>query len=410
MTADLSRTPRRSGPRASTVAVWAMGGPAVLLVVVGILGAIATGDSSTTTILAPLAGMLGITVGAVLVTRLPRHRIGWLLWIGGMLMGITRITQGLADFGLTSHPGSVPWAIWFGWVNAWVGPLALLITPIFLPLLYPTGRLPSARWRPAAIVSIGALTAYTVVAAFGPFAPGTYPPGVDNPLVVGGRLRDLLALLGNVLGLVLFLLLTLGFASLVIRYRRASGIERQQLKWFVFVGSIATMALVVAGLFLGSTVGPLATIDNFAWLIGIGGVALMPVAIGIAVLRYRLYEIDRLISRTIAWAVLTAIVGGLFVGFILVFQAALAPVTGSNELAVAGSTLLVAALFQPIRRRVQRLVDRRFNRARYDAERTLAAFAERLRDEVDPEQLRAEILATVAQTVEPTSVSLWLRQ
>jgi len=410
MTADLSRTPRRSGPRASTVAVWAMGGPAVLLVVVGILGAIATGDSSTTTILAPLAGMLGITVGAVLVTRLPRHRIGWLLWIGGMLMGITRITQGLADFGLTSHPGSVPWAIWFGWVNAWVGPLALLITPIFLPLLYPTGRLPSARWRPAAIVSIGALTAYTVVAAFGPFAPGTYPPGVDNPLVVGGRLRDLLALLGNVLGLVLFLLLTLGFASLVIRYRRASGIERQQLKWFVFVGSIAIMALVVAGLFLGSTVGPLATIDNFAWLIGIGGVALMPVAIGIAVLRYRLYEIDRLISRTIAWAVLTAIVGGLFVGFILVFQAALAPVTGSNELAVAGSTLLVAALFQPIRRRVQRLVDRRFNRARYDAERTLAAFAERLRDEVDPEQLRAEILATVAQTVEPTSVSLWLRQ
>jgi hypothetical protein len=410
MTADLSRTPRRSGPRASTVAVWAMGGPAVLLVVVGILGAIATGDSSTTTILAPLAGMLGITVGAVLVTRLPRHRIGWLLWIGGMLMGITRITQGLADFGLTSHPGSVPWAIWFGWVNAWVGPLALLITPIFLPLLYPTGRLPSARWRPAAIVSIGALTAYTVVAAFGPFAPGTYPPGVDNPLVVGGRLRDLLALLGNVLGLVLFLLLTLGFASLVIRYRRASGIERQQLKWFVFVGSIAIMALVVAGLFLGSTVGPLATIDNFAWLLGIGGVALMPVAIGIAVLRYRLYEIDRLISRTIAWAVLTAIVGGLFVGFILVFQAALAPVTGSNELAVAGSTLLVAALFQPIRRRVQRLVDRRFNRARYDAERTLAAFAERLRDEVDPEQLRAEILATVAQTVEPTSVSLWLRQ
>jgi hypothetical protein len=137
--------------------------------------------------------------------------------------------------------------------------------------------------------------------------------------------------------------------------------------------------------------------------------AFLPVAIGIAILRYRLYEIDRLISRTISYGVLTAIVGGLFVGFILVFQAVLAPVTGSNELAVAGSTLLAAALFQPIRRRVQRLVDRRFNRSRYDAERTVAAFAARLADEVDLEQLRAEILATVIATVEPSSVSLWLR-
>jgi hypothetical protein len=150
-------------------------------------------------------------------------------------------------------------------------------------------------------------------------------------------------------------------------------------------------------------------LNGIAWVVAIGGLALLPVAIGIAILRYRLYEIVRLISRTISYGVLTAIVAGLFVGFILVFQAVLAPVTGSNELAVAGSTLLAAALFQPIRRRVQRLVDRRFNRTRYDAEQTVAAFAERLRDEVDLEQLRAEILATVAATVEPSSVSLWLR-
>jgi hypothetical protein len=154
----------------------------------------------------------------------------------------------------------------------------------------------------------------------------------------------------------------------------------------------------------------LAIVANAAWLIGLLGLALLPVAIGLAVPRYRLYEIDRLISRTISWASVTLILGSLFVAVILVAEALLAPVTQSNELAVAGSTLLVFALFQPIRRRVQRLVDRRFNRARYDAERTVAEFAARLRDEVDLEQLRTEILATVSATVEASSVSLWLRE
>jgi len=162
--------------------------------------------------------------------------------------------------------------------------------------------------------------------------------------------------------------------------------------------------------FLYQATGLAGVVGNVAGAVAYGGFALLPVAIGIAILRYKLYEIDRLISRTISYGVLTAIVAGLFVGFILVFQAVLAPVTGSNELAVAGSTLLAAALFQPIRRRVQRLVDRRFNRSRYDAEQTVAAFAARLADEVDLDQLRAEILATVTATVEPSSISLWLRE
>ncbi|MGH2465172.1 MAG: hypothetical protein ACRDGI_06910, partial [Candidatus Limnocylindrales bacterium] len=150
-------------------------------------------------------------------------------------------------------------------------------------------------------------------------------------------------------------------------------------------------------------------INSVSGLVIYGGLTLLPVAIGIAVLRYRLYEIDRLISRTISWALVSALIALLFVGFILAMQAALTPLTESNDLAVAGSTLLVATLFVPIRRRVQRFVDRRFNRSRYDAERTIAAFAARLRDEVDVEALRAEILATVTKAVEPTSVALWLR-
>jgi predicted membrane-bound spermidine synthase len=206
----------------------------------------------------------------------------------------------------------------------------------------------------------------------------------------------------------------LAIASLIVRYRRAAQIERQQLKWFAAVAILTGLGgaanIVTSSSGSAAPTGTLATVNAVSGFMIYVGLALLPVAIGIAILRYRLYEIDRLISRSISYGVLTAIVGGLFVGFILVFQAVLAPVTRSNELAVAGSTLLAAALFQPLRRRVQRIVDRRFNRSRYDAERTVAAFAERLRDEVDLEQLVAEILATVRQTVEPSSVSLWLRE
>ncbi|HEX7472172.1 MAG TPA: hypothetical protein VF323_03750, partial [Candidatus Limnocylindrales bacterium] len=253
------------------------------------------------------------------------------------------------------------------------------------------------------------INAFGTLGEFGSYSASTYPAEVTNPLALSGLGGQLIALLGtvsHVLGVVVLIPL---IASLVVRYRRASGIERAQLKWFAYVGLVVLPTLLLAIVTRGATSGPLLVLNGIAWVVAIGGLALLPVAIGIAVLRYRLYEIDRLISRTISYGVLTAIVAGLFVGFILVFQAVLAPVTGSNELAVAGSTLLAAALFQPIRRRVQRLVDRRFNRSRYDAEQTVAAFASRLRDEVDLEQLRAEILATVAATVEPSSVSLWLR-
>jgi hypothetical protein len=202
-------------------------------------------------------------------------------------------------------------------------------------------------------------------------------------------------------------LIILAVAGLATRYRRGDRVERLQVRWL-----LAAVSVVVAGV-VGTTAEIAVRADHgpaFSPLVMYVGILLMPIAIGIAVLRYRLYEIDRLISRTVAYGLLSAVVGCLFVAFILVFQAVLAPLTKSNELAVAGSTLLVAALFQPLRRRLQRLVDRRFNRTRYDAERTVAVFAARLRDEVDLQQLRAEILANVAQTVEPSSVSLWLRE
>jgi hypothetical protein len=207
----------------------------------------------------------------------------------------------------------------------------------------------------------------------------------------------------------------LAVASLLVRYRRGSGIERAQLKWFAAVATVTGVAALVniatnSSSGAPASTGILGSISAASNVLLFVGLAVLPLAIGIAVLRYRLYEIDRLISRTLGWGVLTLILGGAFVGLVLGLQAILAPFTGSNELAVAGSTLLVFSLFQPLRSRVQGLVDRRFNRARYDARQALDAFSARLRDEVDLDTLQESLLTLVEATLEPTTVSLWLRE
>jgi hypothetical protein len=403
--------PRSRSPRATTIVARASWALALVFMAVALLTTRSNGPNGLLfAIVSVLAILPAVTVGTILVTRLPANRIGWLLLVGGLLFAVSGAVSGLADFGLNVHPGSVPGAVWLAWLSGWIPLLVVVIALIYLPLLFPTGRLLSPRWRPVAVTGAVATVVGSVQSAFTAFTPGTYPPAVRNPLEVRGPIADLLAVVGTVVVIISIAIVFLAMASLVVRYRRTVGVERQQLKWFAAVIAIAVPALAIAFLSSGATSGIMADVSNAAWGIALIGLALLPVAIGVAVLRYRLYEIDRLISRSISWAVVTLTLGGLFVAVILVTQALIAPVTGSNELAVAGSTLLVFALFQPLRRRVQRLVDRRFNRARYDAERTVAAFASRLRDEVDLEQLRAEILASVAQTVEPSSVSLWLRE
>jgi len=414
--ASLARTDRHRRSRWHAPALVALWIAALALVLLGFVEALPGGLANAAFVGVTLPLVLStVTVGAVLVNRLPRHIVGWLLLGGGLSIAVSIGAAALADYGLNLHPGSVPGAVWFAILSGATSGTYIGLLGGFVPLYFPTGRLLSPRWRVVVLIAIVPTLSPVITNAFGSsvvgsmFSAGTYPAEVTNPLALsglGGQLIALLSTVSHALGVVVLIPL---IASLVVRYRRASGIERAQLKWFAYVGLVVLPTLLLAIVTGGATSGPLAVLNGIAWVVAIGGLALLPVAIGIAILRYRLYEIDRLISRTISYGVLTAIVAGLFVGFILVFQAVLAPVTGSNELAVAGSTLLAAALFQPIRRRVQRLVDRRFNRSRYDAEQTVAAFASRLRDEVDLEQLRAEILATVAATVEPSSVSLWLR-
>jgi len=396
-------TPRSGSARARTVVAWALWAVSVIFVAISLVTARSGGNDPLPAVAQGSVALSFATAGAILVNRLPGNVIGWWLALGGLCFGVGNGAAGLADYGLIVHPNSLPGAIWFLWLSQWLW--APAFGAVFgLALVYPSGRLLSARWRPVAVAAILLITLFSFGGAFGAWTAG--PLLGQNPLQITGAAPDAL---GFLLGPLSVLVPLLTIASLVIRYRRAAGIERAQLKWFAFVVGISAPALLV-GFFLYGNDGVELIVSNVALLIAYAGFALLPVAIGIAVLRYRLFEIDRLISRSISYGVLTAIVGGLFVGFILVFQAVLAPLTRSNELAVAGSTLLAAALFQPIRRRVQRLVDRRFNRSRYDAERTVAAFAARLADEVDLDQLRAEILATVAATVEPSSVSLWLRE
>jgi hypothetical protein len=272
-----------------------------------------------------------------------------------------------------------------------------LILPV-VALTFPDGRLPSGNWRWPSGIAIGALAmaALLVVLAPGailglestnPFGVATLPPwltGLAGPL--------------NVIGSVLVTIL--GVAAVVTRYRRGSAIDRLQLRWFVAAVLVAAIPLTV------SIVG-----GGVAWFVAaIPGVILIPVAVWIAVTRHRLYDIDRMISRGLSWAVLSGILIGVYAGAVLLLQGVLGGATQRDTIVVAGSTLLAAALFQPLRRRVQAVVDHRFNRARYDADQTVEGFATGLRGEIDPDQIRASLVATVGTSISPTSVELWLRK
>jgi hypothetical protein len=361
-----------------------------------------------------LAAVSLVTTGAFLVSRLPRHRIGWLLVLGGLVLAASGATSGLADYGLTVHPGAVPGAVWLAWVSEWTWAPEIACLFVLLPLYYPSGGVPSPRWRVVVVIAAALVLVGGVASALSPWAPDPFP--VDNPLALGGVAGSVTSFLSNVLGTGLVVSGgVLAVASLLVRYRRGSGIERAQLKWFAAVATVTGLAACVniatnSSSGAPASTGILGSISAASNVLLFVGLALLPVAIGIAVLRYRLYEIDRLVSRTVAYGLVTVVLLAVFGGAILLFSALLSPLTGGNTLAVAGSTLLVAALFQPVRRRVQGLVDRRFNRARYDAQAAVVAFTGRLRDEVDLDTLQGSLLTIVEATLEPTVSGLWLRE
>jgi hypothetical protein len=349
--------------------------------------------------------------GVVIATRQPANPIGWILLAIGAGWGLLAGATGYADYGIRLHPGSLPAAGVAAvlTVSVWAPPVGL--TGTFLLLLFPDGHLAGPRWRWVAYVGAAA-TAGCVVAGLldpavlkdSPYAPTQNPMGVD---ALGGVMPVL-----DYVVLVLAVTMVASAASLVVRFRRAGMVEREQVKWLAAAAGVSAwiylVDLCISVLAGGSGPEPvwrLALDDAFVLSLG-----LIPVAIGIAVLRYRLYDIDVIIRRTLVYAALVSVLALVYFTVVYGIQAAVRSVSGqSGTLAVTVATLLVAAAFQPLRGRIRRAVDHRFYRSRYDAVRTLESFSGRLREHVDIETVSGEVLDVVGQTLQPAHVSLWLR-
>ena len=333
------------------------------------------------------------TVGALLAWKKPGNPIGWLLSGSGLAYALGGSGQLLIHFPRTRTLGH-----WLGWT--WLVGLGLCV---FVVLLFPDGRLPSRRWRPVAWASGAGLAGWVLANAFAPTILSADSP-VPNPVGVTGTPGKILTAMA---GASTALLAATGLAavlSLVFRYRRAQAAERAQLRWLVYAGGLIVVAFLAETL-AEKVVGPGAAANNLQNAMGSGAAALIPVAIGVAVLRYRLYDIDRIISRTVAYAIVTGLLVGVYAGLVLLATRVLDVHT---PVAVAAATLAAAALFTPVRRRVQRRVDRRFNRARYDADQIAAAFAARLKDTVELSSVRDDLTGIVSRALEPAHVSVWI--
>jgi hypothetical protein len=345
-----------------------------------------------------VAAVSAATVGALLGSRRPAHPVGWLLLSLGLLVVGNIVVSGYVNYGLLVRPGALPAAAYLAGVANSI-PVLWVTCVSFILLLTPTGSLPSPRWRQWARVAVAAPLLLVVLAAVDPQPLLPEHPEVGNPLAVAVPAGLLLAV-AAVAALIVLVTLVAAAGSLVVRFRRARGVERQQLRWLAVGAALAALALLVA-------VAAGAMGRDGVVLAALGTcIALLPLATGAAILRYRLYDLDRIISRTLAYGLLTVLLGGGYAGVVL----GLGQLLGrDSSLVVAMATLVVAAVFQPARRRIQAVVDRRFNRHRYDAARTIEQFSSRLHQQIDLSTLTAELLAVADRTVEPKTVSLWLR-
>ena len=367
-------------------------GSVLVLLAYGLIEGAASVGTTWANELAYLAFIIAFsTVGALVASKRPGNPIGWLL-LGSVLC------YAVGGAGVTvAGPALIAWA------GAWAWGVGVGLAVVTL-LLFPDGHLPSRRWRPALWLAVVGIIGFVVGAGFG--APTIGDSNVPNPFAVQGSLGEALGALQETFPLVIVAAL-LALLSVVARYRRARGVEREQIKWVLYAAALVGVGLVAQlPIFIVMPPDVAADASN---AIATTAFACVPVAIGIAVLRYRLYDIDVLIRRTLVYGATTAAIALAFFGGIVVLQAVLRPVTSGSEVAVAISTLVSFALFQPLRGRVQRAVDRRFYRAKYDAEHTVDVFAARLREDVDLDSLRAELLDAVIDALQPAHASVWIR-
>ncbi len=350
--------------------------------------------------------LLLATVGALVASRNPRNPIGWLFVASAVTSMIGVIGVEYAVHALVATHGAGASALWIGAISGWLRGLGQLLLLEFLLLLFPDGQLPSRRWRPAVWGIVLLFVVYTMSTLFGQAPFDTRLADAPNLLAL---LSPELTNAGQAL-LLLLLIALVGVcgAAVIARFRRATGIERLQLKWFAYATILGL--LIFLGILLDTLLDPNANVPPVLFDATIVG---LPVAAGIAILRYRLYDIDVIINRTLVYGSLTAVLAAVYFACVVGAQVVSEKLTGqtkSQPVIIVASTLLIAALFTPLRRRLQAIIDRRFYRRKYDAAETLAAFGATLRSEVELGQLREQLETVVSETMQPAHVSLWLRQ
>ena len=349
--------------------------------------------------------VIDVTVGAIVASRRPENLVGWFLCLSGLAISTSSFTSQYAIYTLLAEPNSLPAGEAMAWIAAWMLPIMFGLQVAYL-MLFPTGRLPSRRWRWLAWLTAAYILVGVITAAFSPGAYlGALGP-IRNPLGIEGFTQFYKAVVYTMNPA---LLIAVTF-SLFIRLRWAVGVERQQLKWLAYAAG--GLAVVVVLIIISIAID---TPRWYEWVTNAIFVAVtpgVPISIGIAILRYRLYDIDIIINRTLVYGALTLMLALVYFGGVTATQALFRALTGQEQqpqLAIVVSTLLIAALFTPLRRRIQSFIDRRFYRRKYDAQKTLEAFSSKLRDETDLEALSGDLEGVVRETMQPAYVSLWLR-
>jgi hypothetical protein len=405
-------------PRRAAVLAWSLAGLSVIVFVAGVPLYVLSSSARVTGIIGELLGgalfLVFPVVGALIAARRPRNPIGWIVLADGLVFNLNGTLDYYSDYGI-ARPGSLPLVVGMATINNWLWVPAVGLMGTFVFLLFPDGRLPSRRWRPVAWLS--GLTIVLVCLQVG-LTPGPLEGlgGVRNP--VGFMVFPWMKSVPYILIPVFLLCMVLSVFSLVLRYRHSRGEGRQQIKWIAFAASLIGTLYLIA--MIGSIVYPQKTWfapGSPLWQISLEYAAflsfpLVPVAIGFAMLRYRLYDIDIIINRALVYGSLTATLALVYFGSIASIQTLFRTITGQEQqpqLAVVVSTLAIAALFNPLRHRIQSFIDRRFYRRKYDAAKTLDDFAARLRDEIDLEALGGDLVSVVSETMQPAHVTLWLK-
>jgi len=347
------------------------------------------------------------TVGALIASRVPKNPIGWIFLGTGLVANAFQgFTFAYADYSLYVRDGALPVTEYMAWLSLWIAVPFVVLATVLLLLLFPTGSLPSRKWRVVVWLAVCGTVMFSIREASTPGSLATHP-SIDNPVAIGGAVGDAIEQVSKV-GMFLLLVSALFAAvSLINRLAMASGDERQQLKWFVFA-----TAIMFGGFFVLPLFSSWPLLNKISWGVGMFGFLFFPVATGIAILRYRLYDIDILINRTLVYGSLTLMLALVYFGGVTATQALFQMFTGQEELpqlVVVASTLVIAALFNPLRHRVQGFIDRRFYRSKYDARKTLEAFSTKLKNDTDLEALNNDLVGVVRETMQPDHVSLWLR-